>query len=255
MGTQVITFLGFQKATRCVDVLYCTRVEIHIVEPDQSDELVGTVVIIDVLRAFTTAAFAFDAGATAISLVTTADEAMALRDRLGDAKLIGEDGGYPIEGFDAPNSPAEFVDVSIPPRWIQRTSAGTRAARLADGCDHLLVTGLVSAGATVKYLQALAPDRVVLVISGRYRRFDGEDDRACAELIDARLRGDTPDVAETIARVRASQAAAKFLDPAKPGFPERDLDLACEVDRFDAAMVGQLEDDQLIIRPARSPRG
>ena len=45
----------------------------------------GVVVVIDVLRAFTTAAFAFAAGAREIVLVSTVDEALALRERLAGA--------------------------------------------------------------------------------------------------------------------------------------------------------------------------
>jgi 2-phosphosulfolactate phosphatase len=224
-------------------------VEIAIVEPGNPDAMVGTVVVIDVLRAFTTAAFAIESGAREISLVTTIDEALELRERLGDAQLVGEDGGYPIEGFDAGNSPAEFVDQRVGPRWIQRTTAGTRAARLAVGADHLLVTGLVTLQATVTHIRRLAPPVTALVISGRYGRFDGEDDRACADLIAARLLGQTPDPEPFIERVKRSQAAAKFLDQAKPGFPSRDLELACELDRFDFAMAGHREGDRLVVRP------
>lgn len=232
-------------------MLYCRIVEIAIVEPGNPDALVDTVVVIDVLRAFTTAAFAIEAGAEEISLVTTTDEAFDLRDRTGEVSLIGEDGGYPIEGFDAPNSPAEFVGKTVGPRWIQRTSAGTRAARQAERADHVLVTGLVCLQATVDHVRQLAPASTVLVISGRYGRFDGEDDRACADLIAARLRGESPDPAPFIDRVMRSQSAAKFLDEAKPAFPIRDLELACELDRFDFAMVGHREGDQLVIRPSR----
>ena len=230
-------------------MLYCGSVKIAIVDPGDPDALVGTVVVIDVLRAFTTAAFAIASGAREISLVTTVDEALELRKRIGDARLVGEVGGYAIEGFDAGNSPSEFVDRTVEPRWIQRTTAGTRSARLASGADHLLVTGMVTLQATVAYIQRLAPPATVLVISGRYGRFDGEEDRACADLLAARLRGQSPDPEPFIERVRRSQGAAKFLDPAKPAFPPRDLDLACELDRFDFAMAGHREGDQLVIRP------
>ncbi len=39
----------------------------------------GPVVVVDVIRAFTTAAYAFDAGAEAIYLVADVDEALAVR--------------------------------------------------------------------------------------------------------------------------------------------------------------------------------
>jgi 2-phosphosulfolactate phosphatase len=48
----------------------------------------GTVVVIDVLRAFTTAAYAFAAGALDITLVGEIEEAFALREANPDALLV-----------------------------------------------------------------------------------------------------------------------------------------------------------------------
>ena len=44
-------------------------------------EVDGVVVVIDVLRAFTTAAFAFDRGADEILLVSTVEEAFEVREQ------------------------------------------------------------------------------------------------------------------------------------------------------------------------------
>ena len=59
-----------------------------------------TVVVIDVLRAFTTSAFAFAQGAREIALVSTVDEAFQLRDQYPDALIMGEVRGHPVDGFD-----------------------------------------------------------------------------------------------------------------------------------------------------------
>ncbi len=45
----------------------------------EADQAQGDVVVIDVLRAFTTAAFAFERGASRILPVSTVDEALALQ--------------------------------------------------------------------------------------------------------------------------------------------------------------------------------
>jgi len=65
----------------------------------------GTAVIIDVFRAFTTAAFAIAAGARDVVLVADHEQALALKAADADLFLTGEIGGRPIPGFDAPNSP------------------------------------------------------------------------------------------------------------------------------------------------------
>ncbi len=78
---------------------------------NQCAEATGTVVVIDVLRAFTCTAFALAAGAEEIVLVGEPTEAFALREQMPGAKLMGEAGGSPIPGFDFSNSPAGLVDL------------------------------------------------------------------------------------------------------------------------------------------------
>ena len=68
----------------------------------------GLLVVIDVLRAFTTAAFAFSRGAQEIELVGTVEEAFLKKQKDPSLLLIGEVGGQPIPGFDFSNSPPEI---------------------------------------------------------------------------------------------------------------------------------------------------
>src|SRR5690348_10732262 len=92
----------------------------------------GVVVAIDVIRAFTTAAVALAAGARDIVPVGTVEEALALRARFPGALLMGEVGGYPIDGFDFGNSPSALVGQNLAgQRMIQRTSAGTQGLILS----------------------------------------------------------------------------------------------------------------------------
>jgi len=91
-------------------------------------EATGTVVVIDVIRAFTTAAFAFAAGAHEIIAVGTVEEALALRARGAGDLVMGHDvGGLPPPGFDFGNSPRSLIGVNLQGKHlIQRTGAGTQ---------------------------------------------------------------------------------------------------------------------------------
>jgi len=60
----------------------------------------GVVVVVDVLRAFTTAAFAFSSGAKEIIPVSGIEEAKALKIALPGTLLMGEDRGMSLAGFD-----------------------------------------------------------------------------------------------------------------------------------------------------------
>jgi 2-phosphosulfolactate phosphatase len=220
----------------------------------------GTVVVIDVVRAFTTAAFAFAAGAREVVLTDRVEQAFALREhfvRQGDDKvlLMGEVGGEPIEGFDLGNSPAALVALALDlrgKRLIQRTSAGTRGVVCASaGADVLLPGSLVVGRATARCLRQLAPEQVTFVITGTHGRgpLDGDEDAAGADYIEALLTRSQVDPAPYARRVRVSFAGRLFGTPEYPHLVAADIDLCVDVDRFDFCMRVEREDDLLVMRP------
>jgi 2-phosphosulfolactate phosphatase len=220
---------------------------------DTCGDAVGTVVVIDVIRAFTTAAFAFAAGARDIVLTGEVDEALELRARFPGALAMGEVGGLRIPGFDFGNSPADLAGHDLRGRrMIQRTSAGTQGMVLSLRAETLLAASFVCAGATARYLQRSAPDCVTFVITGILPTRDGDEDAACADYIAALLRGDTPDLAPFLRRVRESDSGQIFIDPTQPEFAPADLDFCTDVDRFDFAMLAERQDGLLVMRPVRN---
>ena len=113
----------------------------------------GTVVIIDVFRAFTTAAVALANGASKIVMVGTVEEALALRDPGSGHVCIGEVGGRAPDGFDFGNSPCEISGIHF--RWrdiIQRTSAGTQGIA-ASKAERLHAASVVTVEGTVRALR------------------------------------------------------------------------------------------------------
>ncbi len=209
-------------------------------------EASGIVVVIDVLRAFTTAAYAFAAGASRIALVRTAAEAFALKKRYPDALLMGEEMGLPIEGFDYGNSPSAFVTADLDGcKMIQRTSAGTQGVVQSVNAGVLLACSLCCASATGRYIQSITPEGVTFVITGSHTVDQGDEDRACADYIQGLLEGNPPKRDGIVKRVRDSAAAGKFLDPKQKAYPRSDLEHALELDRFDFAMIVRRQSDGL----------
>src|SRR5215467_3701560 len=102
---------------------------------DEVEGITGAIVAVDVLRAFTTSAYAFAAGASHIFLCADVDEALAFKAANPGAVAMGEDRGRRIHGFDFSNSPVEVSKADLDGvTLVQRTSAGTRgvvAARAA----------------------------------------------------------------------------------------------------------------------------
>jgi 2-phosphosulfolactate phosphatase len=201
-------------------------------------ELTGTVVVIDVLRSFSTAAYAFAAGARTVFPVDTLAEARALCERMPGALTMGAaGGGAPIPDFDLSNSPAALTRRDLRGRNVIHCSAGgIRALVSCRRADTLLAASLVCARATVRELLRLAPPAVTLVVTGDWADRDGDEDRACADYMGALLRGEAPDPAPFTARVRNSDFGRRFSDPNDIALPAADLDCCAVADRFDFAM-------------------
>jgi 2-phosphosulfolactate phosphatase len=196
----------------------------------------GVVIVIDVLRAFSTAAYAFSRGVKEIVLVSTADEALSLKSSLPGAKVMGEVGGLRPDGFDFGNSPtyideAELAGITM----IHRTSAGTQGVVRSQGAKILLASSFVVAKATAQYVWNLAAPEVTFVITGRSYN-GGDEDLACAEYLEEVLKGHQPDTEPFIKRVMESRDAFPHLDPVQREFPFSDLEYCSQVDKFEFAM-------------------
>jgi 2-phosphosulfolactate phosphatase len=212
----------------------------------------GTVVVIDVLRAFTTASYAFAAGSVDITLVSDIEDAFALRRGDPELILVGEVRGLPIEGFDYGNSPSAFLGRDFSGcRLVQRTSAGTQGVVRSAKADTLLAASFCCARATARYIRQNPGSLVTLVVTGARPSDPGDEDVACADYLEALLEGVNPDRAEIVRRVRGSWAARKFLDPAVPEFPLADLECALDIDRFDFALLVRRRNGLLVMEPAQ----
>ncbi len=197
-------------------------------------EAQGLAVIIDVFRAFTTAAHVMANGAERIIPVLTVEESFRLKGLNPDWLQIGEDGGIRVEGFDYGNSPYDASLTDFTGRTvIQRTGAGTNGVVNARGAEERILGSFVMAEAIVKYIKRRAPDVVSLVAMGNVGVEPNEEDESCAEYIEGRLRGEKPDFNEMRRRIKAAPSGAKFFDPSQPNFREEDFHLAMELDRFE----------------------
>lgn len=222
-------------------IRYATLADCHM-----ADDLV---VVVDVIRAFTTAAHAFARGAVAIWPVAGVDEAFALRRAHPGVVLMGEVDGIKVDGFDVGNAPSQLDGVDLAGATIvQRTSAGTQGVARSRNADQMLVASFVCAAATVRAIRRLVDTTVTFVVTGVDDRRDGEEDRACSEYLAALVRGEEPDPEPYLRRVWASTAARRFLDDAQPEFPVADLELATQVDRFDLAMSVSRDRGRDVIR-------
>ncbi|MCB1693545.1 MAG: 2-phosphosulfolactate phosphatase [Pseudomonadales bacterium] len=217
---------------------------------DECRHAQGVAIVIDVIRAFTTAAVAFDRGAASIVFVATTPEALSLEAQDASLLIMGEEGGLPPETYDFGNSPSELELADLAGRsLVQRTSNGTQGIVRCAHCDAVFAGGFLTAAATVNAVNALRPDIVSIVNTGARGDWQADEDQALADYLDLRLRGDHPDPAPFLARVDASDASQRiFRNPARAAFPAADVDIAMQLDRCDFAIAVEPQGDRLVAR-------
>lgn len=200
----------------------------------------GLVVVIDVFRAFSVAAHAFARGARTIVPVAEVAAARELKRLHPDWLLIGERHARPLPGFDCGNSPTELERFELRGRTIIHTThSGTQGLAAASDADEVITGSLVNAAAIVRYIRSRTPATVTLVRMGHEAVARCAEDDLCAHLLQQRLAGEQPNVADMPERLRSAASAQKFFDPACDWAPQRDFELCTQVDAFD--FVLQLE--------------
>ena len=221
----------------------------HYTNLETCHEATGVVVVIDVIRAFTNAAFAFSRGAKEIHPVSTVEEALQFKAQTSNSLACGEVGGLPPEGFDFGNSPAQTKTLDLTGKIIiQRTGAGTQGITRSVKAETMLAASLVVTSATIDYIRKLAPEQVTFVVTGQMEAGRGDEDLACAEYFAALLSGGRPDPAPYIERVVRSRDASFHFDPNRPEFPISDIDLCTSIDKFDFAMLVTKENGRHVMR-------
>ena len=212
-----------------------------------------TIVVIDVLRSFTSAAVALARGARAIYPVESISEAVTLYDRLPNALSVGAvGGGDPIPGFDFGNTPSALLTADVAGRdVVMSTAAGVRGLQRFSQGRQLFAASLACARATACAIRASGAEDVCFIITGEWVDRDGDEDVACADYLEALLAGRPANAAIYAQRVRDSDFGRRFTAGNWPNLPPADLDLAAEADRSDFAMPVHHENGHLVIRAGR----
>jgi 2-phosphosulfolactate phosphatase len=210
---------------------------------DGARSATGHAVIVDVFRAFTTAAFVAASGAREIVLVSDHEQALAMKRADPKLFLSGEIDGRPIPGFDVGNSPSAIERLDLTGRRVvQRTSSGTQGVVAASGAHAIVLGSFVIAAATVRYLRERA-NEVTIVAMGQNAIEDADEDLLCARYLAAALTDKRPSMPlVTLLADRDGEGWPEW-------FPRRDAELALEVDRFSFALPVRREGGLLIARP------
>ena len=198
-----------------------------------AEQAEGLAVIIDVFRAFTTAAYVMNNGAEKIIPVATVKEAFDMKRKFHDVVLMGEREGKQVQGFDFGNSPYEVKNVDFTGLTVvQTTSAGTRGLLAAKDSETVLPGSFVMADAIVDYIKKVEPEMVSLVAMGWGGHVKSPEDENLAKYIEMKLLGLEPEFEIMKEEIRNHPEGAKFFDKTQETFVEGDYHAAMDLNRF-----------------------
>lgn len=212
----------------------------------------GTAVIIDVFRAFTCTPLLFSLGIEKSILVSTPQEAFALKKNDQTLLLSGEVSGIPIEGFDLGNSPGEILRRGASyfkgKTVVQRTSSGVQGVLAAlDGADEVLPASYNIAAATADYILSRQPANVSLVAMGWDLKEIAPEDEWCARYIAHLLGFGEYDHNQALREILFHKTAQRFLRADQPDFPAEDPSLCLQRDVYDFALQAKRRKNQVFV--------
>lgn len=214
----------------------------------------GVAVVIDVYRAFTSAALMTHLGAEKIILLAEPEAVLKLKREKGYL-AVGEVDGKKVPGFELGNSPSRILaagrDFFAGRTVAQRTSAGvTGAVAAARRSDVVILGSYVTAAAIARYIGGLSPppEVVSLVAMGADGQEVTPDDEACADYLEHLLTDRPYDHTAALRRVVEHECTQKFLRGDQPHFPPTDPLYCLQRDVFDFVLVAAQEDGQLVAR-------
>jgi 2-phosphosulfolactate phosphatase len=212
----------------------------------------GVAVIIDVFRAFTCAPLLFSLGIQKSILVSTPEEAFALKEKNSQLVLIGEVGGIPIEGFDLGNSPSEILKKGTAffdgKTVVQRTSSGVQGVLMAlDVADEVLPASYSLAKSTARYILSKQPPRVSIVSMGWALKHIAPEDEWCGVYIAHLLGVNDYDHNKALEEILYNQTTQKFFDPEKPHFPPEDPIICLQLNIHDFVLRASRDDGAVVV--------
>ena len=171
-------------------------------------------IAIDVLRATTTMAAAFNAGAEAIQVFSDLDKLLATSEDWPAEKRIraGERGGQKVDGFDLGNSPRDHSpERTQGKRLFMSTTNGTRCLQCIQNAPIVLTAALTTRQATVNYLLTHQPENVWLVGSGWEGEYSLEDTVCAGAIIQGILEKSQLTYSDIIGNDSALAAVSLYL--------------------------------------------
>jgi 2-phosphosulfolactate phosphatase len=202
-------------------------------------------VVIDVLRAFTTACFVMNNGAEEIIAVASVKEGRRLKKQNPNFILMGEREGVVPLGFNFGNSPAEIEKVNFKNKSIiLSTTVGTRAVVGAIGAKEVITGAFVNAQGVIKYIRKRSPKVASLICSSRRGKIS--EDYLFAQYVKGQLEDKPLDFEKIKKKVERLSIAKEFVFGPQTKYTKGDFYLSLDLNRFNFILKAEKGKDNLI---------
>ncbi|MFP4198077.1 MAG: 2-phosphosulfolactate phosphatase [Halanaerobium sp.] len=207
----------------------------------------GLTVIIDVFRAYTTAAYLFANQAEKIFIVSKVETARGLKEELANPVLIGERKGIKIEDFDFNNSPYFISQHNFEGKEVVlSTSAGTKGIIAAKNAAEIITGSFVNIKATAEYIIKKDPEIVSLVAMGNNGVTEAAEDNLYAQELEKILKGEKILTEAEIKKKLRSPAGDRFFkEETQSEMPKEDFDYSLRINKFDLVIKAAKKDTDI----------
>lgn len=204
------------------------------------------IVVIDVLRAFTTACYIMDNNPKDYIIVSDIDTAYKLKRENPNYILIGERGGIKIPNFNYGNSPTEIRGLDFSNKTIVHTTTlGTKG--IVNSLKHtekVIIGSFVNAKAIINYLKKENPSNVYLFCSDG--RLNDNEDLMFAKYIEGYFANKPLNINIIRENLVKHESGVNYLINPVTKYSRSDFFLAFELDKFNFTLKAYLGKDKLI---------
>lgn len=199
---------------------------------ENAGEAEGLVVVIDVLRAFTTSCFISNNNAKQLIAVDDLETALILKKKNPEYILVGERKGIKPEGFDHGNSPHEIKDIDFTGKTVVlTTTTGTKGVNRSVNADEVITGSFVNAKAVATYILKNKP-RTVSFVCTDDSYFDNED-FLCASYIKSLVEKKPLNFTKIKSYLKKHPCSYGYITKPLTKYAKEDFKLSLTVDTFD----------------------
>ncbi len=200
-------------------------------------------VIIDVFRAFTTAAYVLDQNPQNYFLTNKTPVVERLIKKHPNVFLVGKPEIGQSLDYDIPNSPTRVQEHNFKGKTIiHRTEAGAKGVLESSSADLVLVVSFPNVLATAKYLKGFDPATITIKSMGHEGITPSLEDNLCAEFLKSLLEGnDSP--RDLLMKGLKEGPGKYFFQQDQLQYPKDDFKKCLEIGKFNVVIEARIHED------------